>query len=69
MISTPQEIEQNAMAIAHWIIYNGKPFILPADNNTKVYLTVLTEEQMQKLQTPIVQDTQIIETESEEVTE
>lgn len=69
MISTPQEIEQNAMAIANWIIYNGKPFILPADNKQNVYLAVLTEEQMQRLQAPIVQDTQPVQTESEEVTE
>lgn len=49
MISNPQEIEQTAMSIANWIIYNNRPFVLPAENNTKVYLTVLTEEQMQRL--------------------
>lgn len=66
MISTPQEIEQNAMAIANWIIYNGKPFVLPADNKQNVYLAVLTEEQMQKLQAPpVVQDAEIIPPEEE----
>ena len=66
MISTPQEIEQNAMAIANWIIYNGKPFVLPAENNTRVYLAVLTEDQMQKLQaSPVIQDAEIIPPEEE----
>ena len=37
------------MAIANWIVYNNRPFVLPAENNTKVYLAVLTEEQIQKL--------------------
>ena len=50
MISTPQEIEQNAMAIANWIVYNQRPFVLPADNGGKVYLAVLSEEDMAKLQ-------------------
>lgn len=52
MISTPQEIEQTAMAVANWIVYSNRPFILPAENNTKVYLAVLTEEQMAKLNAP-----------------
>ena len=55
MISTPQELEQTAMSIANWIIYNGRPFILPAENNTKVYLAVLTEEQMMRLNAPVEQ--------------
>lgn len=54
MISNPQEVEQTAMSIANWIVYNNRPFILPAENNTKVYLTVLSEEQMQRLNTPEV---------------
>ena len=54
MISTPQEIEQTAMSVANWIVYNNRPFVLPAENNTKVYLTVLSEEQMQRLNTPEV---------------
>ena len=54
MISTPQEIEQTAMSVANWIVYNNRPFVLPAENNTKVYLTVLSEEQMQRLNTPDV---------------
>ena len=49
MITSPQELEQTAMAIANWIVYNNRPFVLPAENNTKVYLAVLTEEQIQKL--------------------
>ena len=52
MISTPQEIEQTAMSVANWIVYNNRPFVLPAENNTKVYLAVLTEEQMQTLNNP-----------------
>ena len=49
MISTPQEIESTAMSIANWIVYNQKPFILPTDNGGKVYLVVLTEDDMTKL--------------------
>lgn len=52
MISTPQEIEQTAMSVANWIVYNNRPFVLPAENNTKVYLAVLTEGQMQILNNP-----------------
>lgn len=52
MISTPQEIEQTAMSVANWIVYNNRPFVLPAENNTKVYLAVLTEEQMNTLNAP-----------------
>ena len=49
MISTPQEIEQTAMAVANWIVYNNKPFVLPTDNGGKAYLAVLNEEQMRVL--------------------
>lgn len=52
MITTPQELEQTAMAVANWIVYNNRPFVLPADNNTKVYLSVLTEEQYNMLTSP-----------------
>lgn len=63
MISTPQEIEQNALAIANWIIYNGRPFVLPADNGGKVYLAVFTEQDMAKLQSqPVVQDAEVVQT-------
>lgn len=55
MITTPQELEQTAMAVANWIVYNNRPFVLPAENNSKVYLAVLTEEQMQKLNQQIVE--------------
>ena len=55
MITTPQELEQTAMSIANWIVYNNRPFVLPAENNTKVYLAVLTEEQMMRLNTPVEQ--------------
>ena len=66
MISNPQEVEQTAMSIANWIVYNNRPFVLPAENNTKVYLTVLSEEQMQSLNAPpasaqIVEDTEVSE--------
>ena len=54
MISTPQEIEQTAMAVANWIVYNGRPFTLPTDQQGRVYLCVLTEEQMAKLNAPDV---------------
>lgn len=50
MISNPQEVEQTAMAIANWIVYNKKPFTLPADNGSKVYLTILSEEQMRLIE-------------------
>lgn len=50
MISTPQEIEQNAMAIANWIVYNNRPFVLPAEGGKSVYLCVLSEQDMEKLQ-------------------
>lgn len=49
MISTPQEIEQTAMAVANWIVYNNKPFVLPTDNGGKAFLAVLNEEQMRIL--------------------
>ena len=52
MITTPQELEQTALSIANWIVYNNRPFVLPAENNTKVYLAVLTEDQMRKLNEP-----------------
>lgn len=52
MITSPQELEQTAMSIVNWIVYNNRPFVLPAENNTKVYLAVLTEEQMMKLNAP-----------------
>ena len=55
MITTPQELEQTAMAVANWIVYNNRPFVLPAENNSKVYLAVLTEEQMQKLNQPVLE--------------
>ena len=52
MISSPQEIEQTAMNIANWIIYNGKPFSLPADNGKHVLLAVITEEQFMMINSP-----------------
>lgn len=51
MISTPQEIEQTAMAIANWIAYRG-PFILPADNGKKVVLCLMDEAQYNALANP-----------------
>lgn len=53
MISNPQEIEQTAMAIANWIVYNNRPFVFPADGGKQVYLTVLSEEQMRMLSPPV----------------
>ena len=52
MISSPQEIEQTAMAVANWIVYNNKPFVLPTDNGGKVYLAVLSEQDIERLQAP-----------------
>lgn len=52
MISTPQEIEQNAVAIANWIVYNNRPFVIPTDDGKKVFLAVLSQEEMVKLQAP-----------------
>lgn len=49
MISTPQEIESTAMSIANWIVYNQRPFVLPTDGGQKVYLAVLTDDDMVKL--------------------
>ena len=69
MITTPQELEQTAMAVANWVVYNNRPFVLPADNNTKVYLTVLTEEQMNALNASpayIENDNEIVVEPSEE---
>ena len=53
MISSPNEVEQTAISIANWINYNGRPFVLTADGDRKLYLTVLTEEQMMMLQAPV----------------
>lgn len=58
MISTPQEIEQNAVAIANWIVYNNRPFVIPTDDGKQVYLTVLNQEdyiRLQASQTPTVE--------------
>ena len=65
MISTPQEIEQTAMAVANWIVYNNRPFVLPADNGSKVYLAVLSEDDMGKLGAQPVSEP-VIEPEAEE---
>lgn len=52
MISTPQEVESAALAVANWIVYNQKPFVLPAGEKQKVYLTVLSEAEFAKLTAP-----------------
>ena len=52
MISTPQEIEQNAVAIANWIVYNNRPFIISTDDGRQVYLAVLNQEDYIRLQAP-----------------
>ena len=52
MISTPQEIEQNAVAIANWIVYNNRPFVIPTDDGKQVYLAVLKQEEYLRLQVP-----------------
>ena len=49
MISNPQEVESTAAAVANWIVYNKRPYIFPNENGSKVYLAVLTEEQMRML--------------------
>ena len=56
MISSPQEIEQNAVAIANWVVYNGRPFVLPTDDGKRMYLAVLNEDQMRALNTPVIAD-------------
>ena len=52
MISTPQEIEQSAVAIANWIIYNNRPFVIPTEDGKQVYLAVLNQEDYIRLQAP-----------------
>ena len=52
MISTPQEIEQTAMAVANWIVYNNRPFIIPTEDGKQVYLAVLNQEDYIRLQVP-----------------
>ena len=52
MISTPQEIEQNAVAIANWIVYNNRPFIISTDDGRQIYLAVLKQEEYLRLQAP-----------------
>ena len=50
MISTPQEVEGAAIAIANWIAYNGRPFIIHTDDGKIVYLAVLSQDELMKLQ-------------------
>ena len=52
MVSTPQEVEQNAVAIANWIVYNNRPFVIPTEDGKQVYLAVLNQEDYIRLQTP-----------------
>ena len=66
MISSPQEIEQNAVAIANWVVYNGRPFVLPTDDGKRMYLTVLNEDQMKFLNTTV---TAMADAEAPKVTE
>lgn len=58
MISTPQEIEQNAMTVANWIAYMNRPYVFPTQDGQKVYLTVLSEEEFNRLNTPINNETE-----------
>ena len=44
MISNPQEIEQEAIAIANWIAYNGRPFIIPTSDGTRAVLCLMSEQ-------------------------
>lgn len=53
------------MAVANWIVYNNRPFVLPADNGSKVYLAVLSEDDMSKLGAQPVSEP-VIEPEAEE---
>ena len=66
MISTPQEIEGTAIAIANWIVYNGRPFVIHTDDGKKVYLAVLNEDQMRSLDTIVAA---MVNAEKPEVTE
>ncbi len=45
MISNPQEIEQEAVAIANWIAYNNRPFIIPTSDGKKAVLCLMTEDE------------------------
>ena len=51
MISTPQEIEETAIAIANWIVYNNRPYTIHTGDGGKAYLAVLNEDQMRSLNT------------------
>ena len=44
MISTPQEIEQNAIAIANWIAYNDRPFVIQTSDGGKLALCLVPVE-------------------------
>lgn len=48
MISNPQEIEQEAIAIANWIVYNNRPFIIPTSDGKRVVLCLMTEDEYLK---------------------
>lgn len=45
MISSPQEIEQTAVSIANWIVYNNRPFYINAQDGTRMVMSVMPENQ------------------------
>ena len=53
MISNPQEIEQEAVAIANWVAYNGRPFFISTSDGSRAVLSLLTEEQYRSALRPI----------------
>ena len=48
MISNPQEIEQEAIAIANWIVYNNRPFVIPTSDGKRAVLCLMTEDEYLK---------------------
>ena len=45
MISSPQEIEQVAVQIANWIVYNNRPFYINTQDGSRMVLTIMPEDE------------------------
>ena len=45
MISSPQEIEQVAVQIASWIVYNNRPFRINTQDGNVMVLTIMPEDE------------------------
>ena len=50
IMMTPEDIEKDALTIASWIRYNGRPFVFTTDDNRKAFLVLVSEEEMQILE-------------------